>query len=117
MVQIVQTASLGALELQELYVKREVFVRGKFKRNLVNAQYKFSLFLVLVRRCSCLRFNQSSSLAYNNNNNHFISLFLLISYMYFTINRKRKGYWRPVITIGLKMPDRQLHSQLAKYGR
>ena len=43
--------------------------------------------------------------------------FLLISYMYFTINKRRKGYWRPVITIGLKVPDRQLHSQLAKYGR
>ena len=43
--------------------------------------------------------------------------FLLISYMYFTINKRRKGCWRPVITIGLKVPDRQLHSQLAKYGR
>ena len=58
----------------------------------------------------------------NNNNNKqqplfFYFLFLLISYMYFTINKRRKGYWRPVITIGLKVPDRQLHSQLAKYGR
>ena len=53
------------------------------------------------------------------NNNHFLFslFFLLISYMYFTINKRRKGYWRPVITIGLKVPDRQLHSQLAKYGR
>ena len=30
--------------------------------------------------------------------------------MYFTINKRRKGYWRPVITIGLKVPDRQLYS-------
>ena len=37
--------------------------------------------------------------------------------MYFTINKRGKGYWRPVITIGLKVPDRQLHSQLAKYDR
>ena len=52
------------------------------------------------------------------NNNHFLfPFFLLISYMYFTINKRRKGYWRPVITIGLKVPDRQLHSHLAKYGR